>query len=100
AAKTSDALVLRTADNNSAHKAVTDRILLETGGVAADTVPKVADSACVERADPDPMVDEKRYTCLVAYRNYIGYVDSEQLLDAHQRAAAQYALFANSQWQR
>ncbi|MBO0854244.1 MAG: hypothetical protein J2P18_10795 [Nocardia sp.] len=95
AASTSDALVLRTADTNTAHKAVTDRILLKPNSPATDAVPKVADSACVKNDGSNG----NRYSCLVAYHNYVGYVFSDQLLDAHQRAAAQYALFANSQWQ-
>ncbi|AHH15786.1 hypothetical protein NONO_c09790 [Nocardia nova SH22a] len=99
-AKTSDALVVRTADAASAKKAVTDRITFQGGGPAVDPVPQVPDSSCVENTSKSSkMGDPKRYICIVAYRNYIGYVTSSQLVDVHQRAAAQYALFANSQWQ-
>ncbi|MEV5649063.1 hypothetical protein AB0L57_12500 [Nocardia sp. NPDC052254] len=99
-AKTSDALVVRTADAASAKKAVTERITFQGGGPTVDSVPKIPDSACVENTSKSSkMGDPKRYICMVAYRNYIGYVTAAQLADAHQRAAAQYALFANSQWQ-
>ncbi|NKY50433.1 DUF7373 family lipoprotein [Nocardia vermiculata] len=101
-AKTSDALVVRTADAAAAKRAVTGRILLRgAAGAPADSVPKVPDSACVENTAKDPIYYHeapKRYVCLVSYRNYVGYVTSNQLVDVHQRAAAQYALFANSQW--
>lgn len=40
----------------------------------------------------------KRFRCTVSYRQYTAVVDSDQIADAHQRAAAQYALFANSTW--
>ncbi len=99
-AKTSDALVARTADAASAKKAVTDRITLQGGGPAVAPVPEVPDSACVENTTKSvKSTAPQRYICIVAYRNYVGYVTSRQLLDVHQRAAAQYALFANSQWQ-
>ncbi|WP_227984259.1 DUF7373 family lipoprotein [Nocardia spumae] len=99
-AKTSDALVVRTADATSAKKALTDRITFEGGGPAVDAVPKIPDSTCVENSTKGSSLNgPKRYSCLVVYRNYVGYVTSNQLVDVHQRAAAQYALFANSQWQ-
>lgn len=99
-AKTSDALVLRSEDAASAKKAVTDRVTFQGGGPAVDAVPQITDSACVENSTRNTdFSGPKRYTCIVAYRNYVGYVTSNQLVDVHQRAAAQYALFANSQWQ-
>lgn len=99
-AKTADALVLRTDDADAAKKAVTDRITFQGGGPAVDPVPKVPASTCVENTGRETgFGGPKRYTCIVAYRNYVGYVTSNQLVDVHQRAAAQYALFANSQWQ-
>ncbi|MBU3061521.1 hypothetical protein KO481_08285 [Nocardia sp. NEAU-G5] len=39
----------------------------------------------------------KNFTCAVRYRQYVALVWSPQIDDAHQRAAAQYALLANSQ---
>jgi hypothetical protein len=41
--------------------------------------------------------DVKNFTCAVRYRRYVGLVWGRQLDDAQQRAAAQYALLANSQ---
>jgi len=41
--------------------------------------------------------DVKNFTCAVRYRQYVGLVWGRQLDDAQQRAAAQYALLANSQ---
>ncbi|WP_433670719.1 DUF7373 family lipoprotein [Nocardia sp. CA-136227] len=38
------------------------------------------------------------YVCNLHYDRYVARVASDQLLDAQQRAAAQYALLANSQW--
>ncbi|WP_456093892.1 DUF7373 family lipoprotein [Nocardia suismassiliense] len=56
--------------------------------------PRVPDSKCAE-IPSDRYV--KDWVCTVRYRNYVGYVWSTQLQDAQQRAAAQYALLANSQ---
>jgi hypothetical protein len=98
-AKTDAALLVRTTDAASAEKAVHDVLTPAPHGSVADAVPKLPDSACVENTTDDSFFDAKRYTCLVAYRNYVGYVTSDQLIDAHQRAAAQYALLANSQWE-
>ncbi|MFF3224914.1 hypothetical protein ACFYV7_19135 [Nocardia suismassiliense] len=56
--------------------------------------PRVPDSKCAE-IPSDRYV--KDWVCTVRYRNYVGYVWSTQLQDSQQRAAAQYALLANSQ---
>ncbi|MFI9406519.1 hypothetical protein [Nocardia sp. NPDC052316] len=56
--------------------------------------PMVPDSKCAE-LPTDRYV--KDWVCAVRYRNYVGYVWSTQLQDSQQRAAAQYALLANSQ---
>lgn len=99
-ARTDAALVVRTKDDASADKAVHDRLTPQPHQSAAAAVPKIADSACVENdTKTDIFANRKRFTCIVAYRNYVGYVESDQLIDAHQRAAAQYALLANSQWE-
>jgi hypothetical protein len=103
-AKTGDALVVRTADAGSAAKAVTDKLTPVPHHSIADAVPKLPESACVDNTNGANGMDialgeRTRFTCIVAYRQYVGYVDSNQLLDAHQRAAAQYALLANSQWE-
>ncbi|MBY8857933.1 hypothetical protein K7711_15710 [Nocardia sp. CA2R105] len=99
-ARTDAALVVRTEDDASADKAVHDKLTPEPHQSDAAAVPKISDSACVQNdTETDIFSDRKRFTCLVAYRNYVGYVESDQLIDAHQRAAAQYALLANSQWE-
>jgi hypothetical protein len=98
-AKTSDAFVARAADPTAARRAVADRLGLEPAGRPADAPPNVPDSACMENQDDDRSRGRKRFTCIVAYRRYVAYVQSNQLADAHQRAAAQYALLANSQWE-
>ncbi|WP_446430564.1 DUF7373 family lipoprotein [Nocardia colli] len=58
------------------------------------TPSNVPDSKCAE-IPTDRYV--KDFVCVVRYRNYVGYVWSTQLQDSQQRAAAQYALLANSQ---
>ncbi|MFC8046798.1 hypothetical protein [Nocardia sp. NPDC057353] len=37
-----------------------------------------------------------RYRCTVPYQRYLASVESDQIVDLHQRAAAQYALLANT----
>lgn len=37
-----------------------------------------------------------RYRCMVPYQRYLAAVESDQVIDLHQRAAAQYAILANS----
>ncbi|MEV0356794.1 hypothetical protein AB0H71_12100 [Nocardia sp. NPDC050697] len=37
-----------------------------------------------------------RYRCVVPYHRYLASVESDQIVDLHQRAAAQYALLANT----
>ncbi|MFG2446254.1 hypothetical protein ACGFQG_25610 [Nocardia fluminea] len=61
----------------------------------ADAPAKLPAARCTENKDPQG--DIKRFSCAVQYRRYVAYVQSHQLTDAHQRAAAQYAIFANSQ---
>ncbi|MGV9409114.1 DUF7373 family lipoprotein [Nocardia sp. NPDC003693] len=57
----------------------------------------VPDTTCGE-APKDTTGGLKRYRCVVAYRQYVAAVQSDQITDVHQRAAAQYALMANSSW--
>ncbi len=99
-ARTDDALLVRTADAASAAKAVHDRLTPEKFLTPAQAVPKLPDSACVQNTSEQTFPsDRKRFTCIVAYRNYVGYVNSDQLIDVQQRAAAQYALLADSTWE-
>ncbi|MFI9506400.1 hypothetical protein [Nocardia sp. NPDC052566] len=86
-------LVAHVPDAATAKKTVAERITLTQIKQPAEAPPNVPDSACVEN-QPEPRV--KRFTCVVAYREYVGFVTSDQLPDTHQRAAAQYSLFANS----
>ncbi|NEW39097.1 hypothetical protein GV794_16995 [Nocardia cyriacigeorgica] len=62
-----------------------------------DAPKDVPDARCSEDADPnDP---DQKYVCIVRYDRYVAQVQSGQPVDVRQRAAAQYALLANSQYQ-
>ncbi|MGY0503307.1 DUF7373 family lipoprotein [Nocardia sp. FBN12] len=63
-------------------------------GVAAEP-PVLPEARCGENPKDD--YKTKRFRCAITYRQYVATVESDQLTDAHQRAAAQYALLANSQ---
>lgn len=85
------AILIRARDIDSA------RALWSTILDAPDTrqaPPNLPDSKCAE-LPTDRYV--KDWVCAVRYRNYVGYVWSTQLQDTQQRAAAQYAVLANSQ---
>lgn len=73
--------------------------ILEHGysGVA-DEPPGIPDAKCGEVAPSNQSSSAKRYRCVLSYRRYAAVVESDQLGDVHQRAAAQYALLANSTW--
>ncbi|PXX66530.1 hypothetical protein DFR70_103279 [Nocardia tenerifensis] len=89
-------IVARTPDPAAAKRIVAERRTPAPVARDTDAPPNVPDSACVEnRRDPNDF-DMKRFTCVVAYRQYAGFVTGDQLLDVQQRAAAQYAIFANS----
>lgn len=62
---------------------------------ASMTPVDIPESKCAE--EPMPWSSAKHFTCVVRYRNYVGTVWSTQPQDAQQRAAAQYAVLANSQ---
>ncbi|WP_280366405.1 DUF7373 family lipoprotein [Nocardia wallacei] len=101
-AMTEAALLARAKDAASARKAVTEPLAITGMARKADAPPNVPDSACVENrtgTGNSAQTRVKRFTCIVAYRQYVSYLNAAQLLDAQQRAAAQYALLANSQWQ-
>ncbi|KAF0848340.1 DUF7373 family lipoprotein [Nocardia caishijiensis] len=86
-------MTIRTADPASAQRAVTDKLFPHHHKADAAAPPNLPHAACTENRTFD---GAKRFTCLVAYKEYVGVVGGSQLLDAHQRAAAQYALFANT----
>ncbi|GAB4583223.1 hypothetical protein Ntsu_10550 [Nocardia sp. IFM 10818] len=71
----------------------------------ADSPAGLTDVFCIE--NPKPNVSDfgqrwdanDRYYCTIRYDRYVARVAGPQLKDVHQRAAAQYALLANSQYQ-
>ncbi|MFD3507625.1 hypothetical protein [Nocardia sp. NPDC058666] len=98
--------LVRTRDEDSA-KVLLNRaieLLVPSSEVAAGPS-QLPDAKCAKNTDPrlnDRFQDtgeRKRFLCAVQYRRYVAVVEADQLQDAHQRAAAQYALFANSQIQ-
>ncbi|MFF2087722.1 hypothetical protein ACFVVM_28425 [Nocardia sp. NPDC058176] len=92
-AQSEGSIGIRTAGPAAARRAVTEKLFpwrFESEAAAPQNLP---DSACVENRGQDA---PKRFSCVVAYNEYVGIVSSDQLLDAQQRAAAQYAIFANS----
>ncbi|WP_455749578.1 DUF7373 family lipoprotein [Nocardia fluminea] len=98
--------LVRTRDEVAA-ETLRDKVieLLVPSSELADSPPQLPDTKCAKNTDPrlnDKFVDtgeRKRFLCAVQYRRYVAIVDANQIQDAHQRAAAQYALFANSQVQ-
>lgn len=85
------AILIRARDTDSARELWSAILDAPDAGQAPPNLP---DSKCAE-LPTDRYV--KDWVCAVRYRNYVGYVWSTQLQDAQQRAAAQYALLANSQ---
>ncbi|MEV4207165.1 DUF7373 family lipoprotein [Nocardia salmonicida] len=71
------------------------RILERNYPSVATAPPVLPEARCGENPKDD--YKTKRFRCAVTYRQYVATVESDQLTDAHQRAAAQYALLANSQ---
>ncbi|MFE3542901.1 hypothetical protein ACFXK0_08025 [Nocardia sp. NPDC059177] len=84
---------IEVADPESAQLAVTEKRFLVPFAGDAPAPPNVPNSTCVENETP---AAKYRFSCMVAYRTYVAVVGSNQILDAHQRAAAQFAIFANS----
>lgn len=86
--------VIQLADDDAARAVVRDRITMTAVARDAAAPPDLPDSACVE--NQESATKSKRFTCIVAYHRYVGFVSANQLGDAQQQAAAQYALFANN----
>ncbi|WP_194817408.1 hypothetical protein [Nocardia sp. XZ_19_385] len=87
-------LVARTPDAATARKIVADlTVPYEKVRVAAAPA-NVPNAACAETKNP--RFKNSHFTCVVAYHEYVGIVSSAKIDDVHQRAAAQYALLANS----
>ncbi|MGK8520532.1 DUF7373 family lipoprotein [Nocardia asteroides] len=87
-------LVIRTASPEAARRVAAERITPTVVAGPAEAPPHLPDSSCVENRSG--LFDDRRFTCVVAYKEYVGFVAANQLLDAQQRAAAQYSVFANS----
>lgn len=90
----SSSIVYRTRDAEGAG-ALVGQILERNYPGPADAPAELPDARCGENPKAD--YKTKRFRCAVTYRQYVATVESDQLQDAHQRAAAQYALLANSQ---
>ncbi|WP_330232965.1 hypothetical protein OHA40_11080 [Nocardia sp. NBC_00508] len=87
-------LVIRASGPEAARRVAAERMTPTFTAGPAEPPPHLPDSACVE--NKSGLFDDKRFTCIVAYKEYVGFVAGNQLLDAQQRAAAQYSIFANS----
>ncbi|WP_216892686.1 DUF7373 family lipoprotein [Nocardia alni] len=84
-------VLYRSPDTDSA-RVVWSKILNAPGSAMAPQ--GVPDAKCTQLPSE---TDLKNFTCAVRYRQYVGVVWARQLDDAQQRAAAEYALLANSQ---
>ncbi|MFI9506395.1 hypothetical protein [Nocardia sp. NPDC052566] len=89
-----ESVLYRTRDAAGA-KVLLGKLIEGSYAAPADAVPNVPGAKCGERAAAD--TKRKRFRCAVTYRQYTATAESDQLTDAQQRAAAQYALLANSQ---
>ncbi|MGW6122191.1 DUF7373 family lipoprotein [Nocardia sp. NPDC055165] len=89
-----DANVFRARDSSAAEKFQAGMFEGPRFG-PANSPTEVPATNCIENKVTSS--DIKRFSCSVRYRQYVGLVSSHQINDAHQRAAAQYAVFANAQ---
>ncbi|WP_433670715.1 DUF7373 family lipoprotein [Nocardia sp. CA-136227] len=96
-------LLFRTPDTESAI-ALRNAIIALTPDSAEP--PAVPDTTCARTSHPDTTYpwtsasawnQKDKFTCTLQYHRYVAQVAGDQLLDAQQKAAAQYALLANSQ---
>lgn len=85
------AILTRTRDAESAGTLWSKVLDAEDANAAPPNVP---DTKCAEVPSTGAL---KNITCAVRYHQFVGLVWGTQLLDAQQRAAAQYAILANSQ---
>ncbi|MFE3446420.1 hypothetical protein ACFXNW_25615 [Nocardia sp. NPDC059180] len=86
----------RARDADSAAK-FADTRLKSSRWTPIDAPKDVPGVRCTEDADPSD--SDNKYACIVQYDRYVAQVQSGQPIDVKQRAAAQYALLANSQFQ-
>ncbi|WP_067704252.1 DUF7373 family lipoprotein [Nocardia jejuensis] len=91
-----ESMLFRTRDTAAARKLTSEMLGAPYPG-AADAPPGIPDALCGESAR-ERDYSTKRFRCVVTYRQYVATVEGDQLSDAQQRAAAQYALLANSTW--
>ncbi|NEW39094.1 hypothetical protein GV794_17010 [Nocardia cyriacigeorgica] len=91
-----DSIVVRTENDESARKAVTDKLFPFATTRSAAPPLNIPDSTCAETSEKYGTARFDRFVCMVAYHNYVGIVTSDQLVDVHQRAAAQYSILANA----
>ncbi|MGV9674755.1 DUF7373 family lipoprotein [Nocardia sp. NPDC003482] len=91
-----DSIVTRTRDAAAA-QGYADK-LRSAVTLRVDAPPGVPDAFCSEdpQSNQSSASAEDRFRCIVHYGRYVAKVQSAQLLDLHQRAAAQYAMLANS----
>ncbi|WP_067543894.1 DUF7373 family lipoprotein [Nocardia crassostreae] len=88
--------LFRTKDTESAGK-LASVILDKSYPGVADAPVGIPGAICGETTDEDSL-KVQRFRCVVTYRHYVATVEADQINDVHQRAAAQYALLANSTW--
>ncbi|WP_280234010.1 DUF7373 family lipoprotein [Nocardia cyriacigeorgica] len=86
----------RTKDADAAKKFAGTR-LTASRWTSIDAPKDVPEARCSE--DSTPKDSDQKYVCIVHYDRYVAQVQSGQPVDVRQRAAAQYALLANSQYQ-
>lgn len=84
-------LVARARDPKAATLVLND--LRTSAGPTTAAPAGVPDAFCVENT-----AAAARFTCTVRAGRYVAQVGSAQLQDAHQRAAAQFAILVNSGW--
>lgn len=88
-----ETLLYRLRDDDAA-TALAGTVLGAGYGKTADAPKDLPDARCGEVVDGGPLT--ARFTCVVVYQRYVATVQSQQLADAHQQAAAQYSVLANA----
>lgn len=86
--------VIRARDSQGA-AAVQASYIESDDRTAVDGPEGVPTARCIEIKDPAP--DTSRYYCYIAYRQYVGIVNGNDLSDLQRKAAAQYAVLANNE---
>lgn len=90
-------MLFRTRDAQAAQR-LSGAILEHGYSGIADAPAGIPGVKCGESTAKSQYSSAKRYRCVLSYRRYAAVVESDQLTDVAQRAAAQYALLANSTW--